>query len=137
MSPNSAATPPPRLAQAIKIRAGTCSFPTCTVPADRCDIDHHQPVPRGPTAGWNTDPFCRRHHRGKTFAWLAALRDHDGLDWTMHTAEPTDASTNHYPQDLDRHDSRLSGLTADDYGAAPSTTLVKLLVCGGTVRRGP
>src|SRR5688572_4197675 len=29
------------LAQAIKIRAGTCRFPTCTVPAARCDLDHH------------------------------------------------------------------------------------------------
>jgi hypothetical protein len=79
--------PSARLAQAIRIRAGTCRFPTCTVPADRCDIDHHEPVPQGPTAGWNTDPFCRRHHRGKTFAWLAALRDDDGVDWTMPTAE--------------------------------------------------
>ncbi len=74
--------PSARLAQAVRVRAGTCRFPTCTVPADRCDIDHHKPVPHGPTAGWNTDPFCRRHHRGKTFAWQAALRDHVGVDWT-------------------------------------------------------
>jgi hypothetical protein len=33
------------------------------------------------------DPFCRRHHRGKTFAWHAAIRDHDALDWTMPTAD--------------------------------------------------
>ncbi len=39
--------PSARLAQAITIRAGTCRFPTCTVPADRCDLDHHQPVPHG------------------------------------------------------------------------------------------
>jgi Domain of unknown function (DUF222) len=39
--------PSARLAQAIKIRAGTCRFPTCTGPADRCDLDHHQ---HGPTA---------------------------------------------------------------------------------------
>jgi Domain of unknown function (DUF222) len=79
--------PSARLAEAIKIRAGTCRFPTCTVPADRCDLDHHEPVPRGATSGENMDPFCRRHHRGKTFAWLAALRDHDGVDWTMPDAE--------------------------------------------------
>ncbi|HKN43799.1 MAG TPA: hypothetical protein VJW23_07730 [Propionibacteriaceae bacterium] len=36
-----------RLAEAITIRAGTCRFPTCTVPADRCDLDHHEPIPRG------------------------------------------------------------------------------------------
>ena len=76
-----------RLAQAIKIRAGTCRFPTCTVPAERCDLDHHQPVPRGPTSGTNMDPFCRRHHRGKTFAWHACARDDHGVDWTMPDAE--------------------------------------------------
>jgi hypothetical protein len=76
-----------RLAQAIKIRAGTCRFPTCAVPAERCDLDHHEPIPRGPTSGTNMDPFCRRHHRGKTFAWLACVRDDCGVDWTMPDAE--------------------------------------------------
>jgi hypothetical protein len=76
-----------RLAEAIKIRAGTCRFPTCTVPADRCDLDHHQPHPHGPTSGTNQDPFCRRHHRGKTFAWLACIRDDYGVDWTLPDAE--------------------------------------------------
>ena len=76
-----------RLAQAVKIRAGTCRYPTCTVPADRCDLDHHEPVPKGPTSAANLDPLCRRHHRGKTFAWLASVRDHDGVDWTMPDAE--------------------------------------------------
>jgi len=76
-----------RLAQAIKIRAGTCRFPTCTVPADRCDLDHHEPIPRGVTSATNMDPFCRRHHRGKTFAWLACVRDDYGVDWTMPDAE--------------------------------------------------
>jgi len=36
-----------RLAQAIKVRAATCRFPSCTVPADCCDLDHHQPWPDG------------------------------------------------------------------------------------------
>jgi len=79
--------PSTRLAQAITIRAGTCRFPTCTVPADRCDLDHHEPVPKGATSGRNMDPFCRRHHRGKTFAWLACIRDDHGVDWTMPDAE--------------------------------------------------
>ena len=79
--------PSKRLAEAIKIRAGSCRFPTCTVPADRCDLDHHEPVPNGVTSGRNLDPFCRRHHRGKTFAWHAAHRDHNGVDWTLPDAE--------------------------------------------------
>ena len=57
------------------------------VPADRCDLDHHQPTPDGETSGRNMDPFCRRHHRGKTFAWHAAHRDDHGVDWTMPDAE--------------------------------------------------
>ena len=79
--------PSARLAQAIKIRAGTCRHPTCTVPADRCDLDHHQPWPHGPTSATNMDPLCRRHHRAKTFAWLATLRSHNSIDWTMPDAE--------------------------------------------------
>ena len=65
-SPEHGRYPSTRLAQAITIRAGTCRYPTCTVPADRCDLDHHEPVPKGTTSGRNMDPFCRRHHRGKT-----------------------------------------------------------------------
>jgi hypothetical protein len=76
-------SPSARLAQAIRIRAGSCRYPTCSVPAERCDLDHHQPVPTGPTSAANLDPLCRRHHRGKTFAWLASVRDDHGVDWTM------------------------------------------------------
>ena len=79
--------PSARLAEAINIRAGSCRFPTCTVPANRCDLDHHQPRPHGETSGRNMDPFCRRHHRGKTFAWHAAHRNDHGVDWTMPDAE--------------------------------------------------
>ncbi len=75
--------PSVRLAEAIRLRAGTCRFPTCSVPADRCDIDHHDPYPLGPTAARNNDPECRRHHRGKTFAWLASVREDDAVEWTM------------------------------------------------------
>ncbi len=76
-----------RLAQAVAIRAGTCRFPTCTVPADRCDLDHHEPWPVGATSAANLDPLCRRHHRAKTFAWHASIRDDGGVDWTMPDAE--------------------------------------------------
>jgi hypothetical protein len=72
-----------RLVEAIMIRAGTCRFPTCTVPADRCDLDHHDPWPQGVTSAANMDPLCRRHHRAKTFAWLDSIRDGDTVEWTM------------------------------------------------------
>jgi hypothetical protein len=75
--------PSRRLTQAIMIRARTCRFPTCCVPADRCDLDHHDPWPHGATSAANVDPLCRRHHRAKTFAWLASIRDGDAVEWTM------------------------------------------------------
>ena len=75
--------PSRRLAEAVALRAGTCRFPTCTVPADQCDLDHRDPWPRGRTRAADLDPACRRHHRGKTFAWLAPVRDRDAVDWTM------------------------------------------------------
>ncbi len=72
-----------RLAEAIKLRAGTCRFPTCSVPAERCDLDHHEPWPSGRTEASNLDPECRRHHRGKTFAWQATVRDDGAVEWTL------------------------------------------------------
>ena len=75
--------PSRRLAEAVALRAGTCRFPTCTVPADQCDLDHRDPWPRGRTRAADLDPGCRRHHRGKTFAWLAPVRDRDAVDWTL------------------------------------------------------
>ena len=46
-----------RLAQAIKVRAGSCRFPTCNVPADRCDLDHHEPWPNGPSRQTTSIPY--------------------------------------------------------------------------------
>jgi hypothetical protein len=79
--------PSARLAKAIKVRAGACRFPTCNVSADRCDLDHHDPWPEGRTSAQNLDPLCRRHHRGKTFAWLASVREDEAVEWTMPDAE--------------------------------------------------
>jgi hypothetical protein len=75
--------PSRRLAEAIALRAGTCRFPTCTIPADQCDLDHRNPWPHGRTRAADLDPGCRRHHRAKTFAWLAPIRDRDAVDWTL------------------------------------------------------
>jgi hypothetical protein len=36
------------------------------------------------------DPFCRPKHRGKTFAWLACIRDDHGVDWTMQVIDGHD-----------------------------------------------
>ena len=58
---------------------GSCRFPTCSRPAEACDLDHQLPHPRGPTTGTNLAPLCRRHHQMKTAGILnpytAQIRD--------------------------------------------------------------
>ncbi len=47
----------------------TCTFPGCTIPASRCDLDHLTPFEHGgPSCLCNLRPACRSHHRIKTFA---------------------------------------------------------------------
>ena len=58
---------------ALRFLHGTCQGPGCMVPAERCDIDHRQPFPGGPTTGDNLGPFCRRHH---------GYKGHGLLRWT-------------------------------------------------------
>lgn len=49
-----------------------CAFPSCRMPAHRCDLDHIRPFDHGrPERGGQTvpdnlQPLCRRHHRLKT-----------------------------------------------------------------------
>ena len=80
--------PSRRLAEAIRLRAGTCCHPH--LHRARRPVRHRPPptrTPTGPPPATTCDPACRRHHRGSTFAWQAAVRDHDGVDWTMPDAE--------------------------------------------------
>jgi hypothetical protein len=67
---------------ALRFLHGTCQGPGCMVPAERCDIDHRQPFPDGPTQGDNLGPFCRRHH---------SYKGHGLLHWTTRPG-PSDAT---------------------------------------------
>jgi hypothetical protein len=58
---------------ALRFLYGTCQSPGCMIPAERCDIDHRQPWPEGPTEGDNLGPLCRRHH---------TYKGHGILHWT-------------------------------------------------------
>ncbi|WP_164478721.1 HNH endonuclease signature motif containing protein, partial [Mycolicibacterium stellerae] len=59
--------PSDELAEFVRMRDLFCRFPGCTVPADRCDIDHVIPWPWGPTHASNLNCKCRKHHLMKTF----------------------------------------------------------------------
>jgi Domain of unknown function (DUF222)/HNH endonuclease len=64
--------PTAQVRRQVSARDGYCSFPTCAMPAARCDLDHvtpfdhRRPERGGPTTAENLQPLCRRHHRLKT-----------------------------------------------------------------------
>lgn len=63
--------PPQRLRDSILFRDGTCQATGCTVPAERCDLDHRTPWDAGgTTSGQNLWALCRRHHRMKSHGHL-------------------------------------------------------------------
>lgn len=71
-----------------------CAFPSCRMPAHRCDLDHIRPFDHrhpgrgGPTVPDNLQPLCRRHHRLKTHhpGWAVSRDRHTGTaTWTAPT----------------------------------------------------
>ncbi len=76
---------PDLLARAVRLRDGVCQAPGCTAQAERCDIDHRVPWPRGTTSGSNLWPLCRRHHQLKSHGYLTPVArdrpDRDERDW--------------------------------------------------------
>jgi hypothetical protein len=86
--------PPAGLARHVTARDGTCRFPGCRQPARRCDLDHVQPWPAGPTAATNLIALCRHHHRLKhSGRWQIVTDDNGAVTWTTptgrsHTTHP-------------------------------------------------
>jgi hypothetical protein len=71
-----------------------CAFPSCRMPAHRCDVDHVEPFDHerpeagGLTVPENLQPLCRRHHRLKTHhpGWRVTRDPHTGIaSWTSPT----------------------------------------------------
>ncbi len=60
--------PTVEIADIVRARDPVCTFPGCSVPASRCDLDHTTPHPRGPSSVQNLSPRSRRCHRYKTAA---------------------------------------------------------------------
>ncbi|MFC8667289.1 DUF222 domain-containing protein [Streptomyces sp. NPDC057199] len=64
--------PTAETARHVVARDQYCAFPSCRMPASRCDLDHvrafdhARPERGGPTTPENLQPLCRRHHRLKT-----------------------------------------------------------------------
>jgi hypothetical protein len=55
------------------------------MPASRCDLDHEQEHPHGPTAEWNLDDKSRRCHLAKHHGWTATRHPDGSTDLTSPT----------------------------------------------------
>jgi hypothetical protein len=73
----------------VSARDGHCTFPTCTMPATKTDLDHilafnhHRPTHGGPTIPENLHPLCRHHHRLKHETGWGVHRNETGATtWT-------------------------------------------------------
>jgi hypothetical protein len=80
---------PEILTKALIFRDGTCRGPGCLTPADRCDVDHREPWPDGPTSGVNNWMLCRRNHNQKGHGVLCWVL----LDGTIVPVDRPDRST--------------------------------------------
>jgi len=81
-------SPPPALAAHVRARDGTCRWFGCRRPAERCDLDHTEPHPRGPTAEYNLEALCRPHHRLKTHSTWSVVQHGGGvMAWTSPTGQ--------------------------------------------------
>jgi hypothetical protein len=78
--------PPTALADHVRMRDRACRFPGCRVPAHRCDVDHGEPYPHGPTSAGNLCCLCRHHHRLKHERnWSVEHRRGGVMSWTSPT----------------------------------------------------
>ncbi|WP_328694505.1 HNH endonuclease [Streptomyces phaeochromogenes] len=86
--------PTAETARHVVTRDQYCAFPSCRMPASRCDLDHVRAFDRarpergGPTTPENLQPLCRRHHRLKTHhpGWRVTRDAHTGVAvWTAPT----------------------------------------------------
>ncbi|MBW0252618.1 HNH endonuclease signature motif containing protein [Cellulomonas sp. PS-H5] len=103
--------PPAALADHVRHRDRTCTFPGCPVPAHHCDLDHTEdwapapddPHPPGTTSHTNLGPTCPRHHRAKHHARFTLQQPEPGThDWTDPTGHTyrTRPGTDHPTQHL-------------------------------------
>ncbi|MGP3925643.1 DUF222 domain-containing protein [Streptomyces sp. 8N616] len=85
--------PTAETARHVIARDGRCAFPSCQMPAHRCDLDHVQPFNHqapengGHTTPENLIPLCRRHHLLKHHGGWSVERDNTNghAAWTAPT----------------------------------------------------
>ena len=76
--------PPPRIAELVIARDGTCRFGPCRRPAEQCDLDHVRPYDQGGlTCSCNLGGDCRLHHQLKQHRGWSVTQPVPGIfRWT-------------------------------------------------------
>lgn len=75
--------PSAAIARHVRLRDGTCRFPSCSRRAERAELDHVIPWPAGPTKVGNLICLCKHHHRLKhASAWRPELLADGVVLWT-------------------------------------------------------
>lgn len=75
--------PTREMVEHVRAVDGVCRAPGCQVPAERCDLDHIVPWPRGETRVSNFESLSRGCHNPKTArAWAVERVVDDGVRWT-------------------------------------------------------
>jgi 5-methylcytosine-specific restriction endonuclease McrA len=83
----------------VQIAQPTCTAPSCTRPADRCDLDHVIPYDQGGrTCFCNLHPLCRKHHQAKqTPGWHLDYTGPGPAIWTLPHGRTYITRPNTYP----------------------------------------
>lgn len=66
----------------VERRDRTCTFPSCSAPARRCDADHRRPWrPGGYTSSAGLGATSRKHHRAKQTGWTPSPMPDGSVLW--------------------------------------------------------
>ena len=96
-SPEPQHDPSAALVREIELRDGGCDGVGCSVPAARCENDHHVPWPKGPTSFDNLINRSQRCHHAKHSGWTV-ITDPDGTShWTSPSGRTYDVPTRDRP----------------------------------------
>ena len=74
--------PSAALARAVRLRDRSCDGIGCSVPAERCQLDHDVPWPAGPTSYRNLRVRSQRCHHAKHAGWTVLRLPEGGSRWT-------------------------------------------------------
>ncbi|HVM29085.1 MAG TPA: HNH endonuclease signature motif containing protein, partial [Mycobacteriales bacterium] len=73
--------PSAALTRLIHWRDRRCLGPGCSVPANRCDLEHRTPWPHGPTSADNLNPISRHCHHAKQAGWTYTRQPDGSTTW--------------------------------------------------------